>query len=459
MRKFFLFILLSALFFAGCQADNQYVEECGVMPSDPEQCSQSYINCVAYSYMKDWYLWYEKLPSVDTDTYATLGEMIKAVRYEDGGVLIDRFSYSTKKEEHDNYYAGKRYGMGTSWKRDEENKLFVTIVYPTSPADVAGLKRGQQILEMNGFTIEELDENAEYNKKHSSDADFEKKTDWSNVYDAEKEGEPVAMKLLEKGETELETTVYLGDYSAKSVLKANVVDNGGVKTGYLHFKAFITPSEEELNDTFAEFKREKIEELVVDMRYNGGGLVRISEQLINLIAGKTVKDKKIIKILYNDKHSDSNSHYSGKVLGSSMDLKKVAFIATKGTASASEMVINSLAPFIEVSVIGGTTYGKPVGMNAKNICDQTIVPITFKNANSVDFGDYYHGIPADCNSEDDFKHDFGDPQEASFKEALNYLATGKCSEVSLSLRNAKTQYLEDLIPFELKGMNRIDYTF
>jgi len=465
MQKVVIFILLLIVSVSGCEAflthdaDVEYYSVCERRYPDADECSQAFINCMAYAYMKDWYLWYEHLEKIEPADFTTLSDMVKALRYKEGDVQIDRFSYSVKKEEHDNYYSGKRYGMGTSWKRDEENRLFVTIVYPTSPADVAGLKRGQEILEINGFTVEELDANAAYNQEHSSDADFVKKTDWSNVYNAENEGEPVNIQLFEDGEKVIETTVYLGDYTQQSVLKTAIIDNQGVKTGYIHFKAFITPSAEELNEAFAEFKKEKIEELVVDLRYNGGGLVRISEQLINLIAGKTVKDEHIIKILYNDKHTDSNSHYSGKVLDSSMDLKKVAFITTKGTASASEMVINSLDPFIEVSVIGATTYGKPVGMNSRSICDQTIVPITFKNANAVDFGDYYHGIPADCNSDDDFKHDFGDERESSLKEALNYLKTGKCSETAMTLRNVKPKYIEDLIPFELKGMNRVDYTF
>jgi hypothetical protein len=81
------------------------------------------------------------------------------------------------------------------------------------------------------------------------------------------------------------------------------------------------------------------------------------------------------------------------------------------------MVINSLQPFVDVSIIGDTTYGKPVGMNAKNICDQTIVPITFKNANAVDFGDYYHGFLPTVIRYGYYKHDFGDKDESSLKEA------------------------------------------
>ncbi|MGI6393582.1 MAG: S41 family peptidase [bacterium] len=465
MRNFaFIFFSIALILLSGCDAflthntDLEYYSVCERKFKDEEECSQPFINCIGYAYMRDWYLWYDKLPLIDPSAYSSLASMIKDVRYEENGLLVDRFTYSTKKEEHESYYAGKRYGMGTSWKRDDENKLFVYMVYPSSPADTAGLKRGQQILEINGFTVEELDENATHNKEHAKDDDFVKKTDWNDVYDAENEGEPVEMKLLEKGE-EIVTTVYLGDYTAKSVLKSTIIDNSGVKTGYIHFKAFITPSKEELDDVFKEFKKEKVKELVLDMRYNGGGLVRIAEQLINLIAGGLVNNEKIIKILYNDKHSDANSHYTGKALSNSLDLKKIAVITTKGTASASEMVINSLEPFIKVAVIGEVTYGKPVGMNAKNICDQTIVPITFKNANVEDYGDYYHGIPATCGSVDDFKHDFGDKDELSLKEALNYLKTGKCSESSAVLKDIKPRYLEELIPFELKGANKMDYTF
>lgn len=447
MKKgFFLLLIILAVLISGCQNDYH------------EPCDQVSINKKAYLYMKEWYLWYEHLPQINVADYATLGDMLSAVKYVEGNDVVDRFSYSVKKVDHDNYYAGKRYGMGTSWKRDEENRLFVSLVYPESPAGTAGLKRGQEILELNGFTVAQLDENKLYNQEHADDDGFVAKTDWDNVYDAEKQGEAVDIKLLENGSDEVNTTVYLDDYTMSSVLKASVVDNDGVKTGYLHFKAFITPSETELNEAFATFKSEEIQELVLDMRYNGGGLVKISQHLINLIAGPSVDGEKIIKIMYNDKHTESNSNYMGSVLENSMNLKKVAVIATRGTASASEMVINSLAPFIEVSVIGDTTYGKPVGMNALDICDQTIVPITFKNANAVDFGDYYFGIPATCQSEDDFKHDFGNAEEASMKEALHYLKNGKCSE-TLKYRGFERPLLETLIPFELIGMNRIDYTF
>ena len=451
MKKSCFLIFFAFLFIVSCENSLQSVKN--------EECSQEYINREAYAYLQDWYLWYEHLPEIDPAEYATLSDMISAIKYRDGGKLIDRFSYSVTKTEHEDYYAGKRYGMGYSWMRDEDNYLYISMVYPGSPAYSAGLRRGQRVLALNGVTVEELDENASYNKEHRNDAGFEAKTDWDNVYNAENKGEAVKFLLLDDG-TELETTVYLDDYMSKSVLASKVIESDGIKTGYVHLKSFIEPSKDELNEVFAGFKKENVVQIVLDLRYNGGGLVKIAEHLVDLIAGSRVKDEDIIKIIYNDKHSDRNYVYKGQVLDDSLEgVKKVVVIVSSGTASASEMVINSLKPFIETVLIGRTTYGKPVGMNAKNFCDQTIVPITFKYANAEDYGDFFLGMNADCASEDDFKHDFGDVEEDGLKNALYYLKNNKCLNETGVRSMGKRRTVEELIPGALRGMGKIDYTF
>lgn len=448
MKKtsFFLFLVS---FFLLVSCENHIASE----------CSQASVNRQAFAYLKEWYLWYEYLPAINPADYESLDKMIAAVKYREGDKLIDRFSYAVKKEEHDNYYAGKRYGMGMSTQRDENNDIFITMVYPGSPAGEAGLKRGQKLLAMNGVTVEELDENGTYNKEHRNDEDFEEKTDWNNVYNAENKGEVVQFKVLDEGE-ELETTVVLDDYIGKSVLAYKVLDHDGVKTGYIHFKSFINSSEDELNEVFAHFKEENVEQLVLDLRYNGGGLVKIAHQLVNLIVGDKVKGDEIIKLIYNNKHSEQNYSYKGEVLKNSLSgISKVAVIVSSGTASASEMVINSLTPYVEVVLVGETTYGKPVGMNSRDFCDQTIVPITFKYANSLDYGDFFLGMEADCAADDDIKHDFGDEREAELAVSLYYLSNGKCPSNADVKSFAKRKTIEERIPLQLKGMGKIDYTF
>lgn len=448
MKKRLVFLFLLS-FFILVSCENSVAPE----------CSQESVNRHALAYLKEWYLWYEHLPVINPADYESLDKMIAAVKYREGEKLIDRFSYALKKEEHDNYYAGKRYGMGMSMQRDEENEVYISLVYPGSPAGVAGLKRGQKLLAMNGVTVEELDENGAYNKEHRGEAGFEEKTDWNNVYNAENKGEAIQFKVLEEG-NELETTVYLDDYIGLSVLAYKVIEHEGVKTGYIHFKSFITSSEEELNEVFAHFKEENVEQLVLDFRYNGGGLVKIARQFVNLVAGDKVKGDDIIKLIYNNKHPEQNTSYKGENLKNSLSgIKKVAFIVSSGTASASEMVINSLTPYTEVVLVGKTTYGKPVGMNSKDICDQTIVPITFKYANSQDYGDFFLGMEPDCAAGDDFKHDFGDEREEALSIALSRLSSGKCPEKAAERRPEIRKTIEELIPVELKGMGKIDYTF
>ena len=424
-----------------------------------EECSQANINRHAYAFMQDWYLWYDHLPDIDVSQFASLSEMISAVKYVDNETVIDRFSYALKKQEHDDYYAGKRYGMGFSMVRDENSDIYVTIVYPEGPAGKAGMRRGQKILSLNGVTVQELDENQDYNHQHKGEDGFVEKPDWNNIYDAENKGEEVFFKVLDSSEGEKEFSVILDDYTMNSVLAVSVLEHHGAKVGYLHFKSFIKLSPDELDAAFAQFKEAGIDELVVDMRYNGGGLVSVAEHLIDLIGGATVNDEKIIKILYNDKHTDSNYSYKGKKLPGSLDkINKIVFITTRGTASASEMVINALTPYFDVALVGEMTYGKPVGMNSMSFCDQTIVPITFKSANSQDYGDYFLGMEVDCGSADDYRHDFGDPEEASVHEALYLLENGRCSENAALKSAGRAKYLEDRIPVELKGTGKIDYT-
>jgi len=451
-RLFVTFFILCALI-VSCGKEGLYDKY------EVTDCTPENINTAAYEFMQDWYLWYKHLPAVDPTDYKTLSDLLEALRYRKGDTIIDRFSYTMTKEEHESYYSGKRYGMGISYMRDDDDSIYVAVVYPGSPAGNAGLRRGQKVLALNDVTVETLDENAAYNREHSADEDFEEKTDWNNVYNAENKGEAVKFLVLDNGE-ELETTVYLDDYSAKSVLASKIIENNGVKIGYVHLKSFIQSSEEELNTVFTDFKKEKIDHLILDFRYNGGGLVKVAEQLINLILGKKGKGKDIIKILYNDKQSKYNEVYEGAVLENSLDgIKKVAVIVSAGTASASEMVINSLTPFVEVSLFGETTYGKPVGMNPLDICDQTIVPITFKYANAEDYGDFFLGMEPTCNSGDDFKHDFGDVLEDGVKNALYYFDNKKCLGSSAARSSGKRRTIEERIPNKLKGTGRIDYTF
>lgn len=421
-------------------SDSQKSNSVPRKPADFEKCSVQDMSIYLLDLMWKYYLWYDKIPdNLNFLNYQTLDECYQAIMYKES----DHFSYIAKKADHDDYYNGKYYGFGYGTSRKDDNKsLYIDMVYPDSPADKAGMKRGQKILKINGKTIEEIDAEPD---------------GWTNAYGLNEQGVEVKYVLQNRDESIIEVSVYRDEVYMKSVLKTAVIEHNGQKTGYIHFKMFINPSNDELDASFKTFKEAGITDLVLDMRYNGGGLLDTAAHLGSLIAGDIAAGRVFTRLSFNDKQQQNNSDYIFKKLENTVGIKNLMVITTRGTASASESVINGLAPFINVKIIGQTTYGKPVGMNSFDLCNYTIVPITFKLVNADGYGDYYEGMPADCLAEDDVLHDFGDPEETSLKEALYVLENGKCSQDSTKL----SPYIMNLRPKEipLKGLYQITGTF
>lgn len=160
----------------------------------------------------------------------------------------------------------------------------------------------------------------------------------------------------------------------------------------------------------------------------------MANYLGSIIGGPAVADEPFAKYIYNDKRgAEENFTDYFNAEEKTLDLSRVITIATRSTASASEMVINGLKPFIDVSIIGNDTYGKPMGMNAWYYDDKyAFVPVTFKIANADGFGDYFDGLQADSYVPDDISRMFGDPEEASLKEALNFIETGSYSGMPMT---------------------------
>ncbi len=110
-----------------------------------------------------------------------------------------------------------------------------------------------------------------------------------------------------------------------------------------------------------------------------------------------------------------------------LSLGRIVFITTGATASASEIVINGLEPFVEVAIVGSTTFGKPVGQLGFAFCERVLRPASFQTVNADGEGEFFAGIAPDCEAEDDLSKPLGDPREASMAEALHLLETGTCS--------------------------------
>ena len=159
--------------------------------------------------------------------------------------------------------------------------------------------------------------------------------------------------------------------------------------------------------------------MIIDLRYNGGGLVNGAVSLMEFVAPPSVQDNVCYNIIHNKSKTSNNFvvNFSSK---NNFNLNRVFVITTSGTASASEMFINSLKPYMTVVQIGSRTHGKPVGMYGIEYGEYVIVPICFSTTNANNEGEYFQGLQPTIHMLDDLKHPLGDKSEDCVYTALEY---------------------------------------
>lgn len=372
-------------------------------------CSVPEQNEYLYHLMKDRYLWYEQVPNLDFTEFRSPEALLEAMVHEEK----DPWSYITEPADFSKYYdEGLQMGLGFGVRYDEEGNRRVRYVYIDSPAGRAGLKRGDITLEINGKTVEEISAEGL----------------WDSIHGPDEVGAPYFLKIRDTEGNTRDLYMTKEWFTVNTVLHHEVIEVNGEPCGYLAFKAFIYPSEDELAAVFTEFAEAGITELILDLRYNGGGLVYVSGVLANHIAGAKTVGETYNRMVYNDRHGNWNRSISYPSAAPALDLDRVVVITSPYTCSASELVVNGLHPFIDVHLVGDTTCGKPVGMDGGyEFCGKQFVTVNFQSENADGYGDYFDGIPPDCEAGDDLSRDFGDPEEASLKAAIDFLTFGQCT--------------------------------
>ena len=201
--------------------------------------------------------------------------------------------------------------------------------------------------------------------------------------------------------------------------------------GHLVFDQFIPVSNQELLSAFTYFSQNNIKDLIVDLRYNGGGDLSVLANMASYVAGATKFNSTFLTLTYNDKYQIYNQSFNFPSVAAPLNISRLVVITTRGTASASEDFINGLKPSFDVVTIGDTTNGKPVGMNGFGYPYRNPAyifwPITFSLVNSAKHGDFYDGFAPARYVIDDITHDWKDRSEACFKESIYYLEHGNIS--------------------------------
>jgi len=361
--------------------------------------------------MNNYYYWIDSIGDFNPDYYSSPDELLEAMRYNPR----DKWSYITTQEENDQYYEeGTFVGYGFGYAPDENGKIRITYLYADSDMATLGITRAWIINKINGNVI---DENSNINSLLGAS-----QIGVSNTFEFESPSGEVITQTLSKKLVDINTVIY-----------KDVFVTGSKKVGYFVFESFIGPSEEELNIAFNYFKSQNVDELVIDLRYNGGGMIDIVEHLAGYIIPDNINNKEFLTYKHNNENSDINESIYFQQHPNSLRLNKVYFIAGKGSASASEAIINGLDPYIDVFIVGDDTYGKPVGMYSFNsrISDLVYVPICFSLVNANNYGDYFNGLTADSYVTDDVSHNFG-ANEAVFAEVMHHITYGSFSSTKSS---------------------------
>jgi len=434
-----------------------------------------------YFIFKDEYLWNDVIPDSATfkpNSYSNAKAMFTALQSykKDNGKNLDHYSFVDKGTVAGEIGEGIAGDFGLDVGYNSKSDLRIVYVYPGSPAYQQGIRRSWQITAVNNNT--------------SIDYDGDEGPNVTRLVNAIYYSNNVTLTLKKPDGTSTTVTVNAAQYNINPVLYSSVLNLAGKKIGYLVFNQFIAKEKAKANidAAFTGFGS-GVTDLIVDLRYNGGGAVETAQYLANLIAPVSVGTNKTLMYKEYFNASLSNHQYSRflgnkKVPGAnytwgqvfddwvnnpsfyfekegSLDIPNVVFIGTASTASASELLINILKPYMNVKLVGDTTYGKPVGFVAINVAGYDMYAVSLWSKNSQGQGDYFHGmfptdLPVAADEEhEDFSKDWGSTSEVYLRRALKQLGVPESAlgRKSPSTENLRTLKVNNAIPYQrFKGM-------
>ncbi len=364
-------------------------------------------------YAREIYLWYDQIPtSFNAQAYGDPDDIMQAIRAystEPGFTQpVDRWSFAVKQVDWDNISTGAEEDFGINVFFIAEGDLRVRFVEKAGPAGLAGIRRGWRITKLNGSTnITTSNSDAIISAVYQST---------STLFTFEKpDGSSVDIPL------------HTASYQSHAILLDTVYTVGTKKLGYMVFNAFLGDTNEinsEYARIFTRFAAENVDDVAIDLRYNGGGYVSLAASLANYLVNSSGNGQLMMEREFNDQYPTFNESIYYQKLGA-VNLSRVFFLVTENTASASELVINSLKPMYQVLLVGPErTYGKPVGYFAIPVGDWYIFPVSSRSTNKNGEGSYFDGLALDNEVADGIDKDFGDQTESCLASVMHYVGTG-----------------------------------
>ncbi len=410
--------LLLCLWLAACGGGGGSDAPADPVPP-PTGCSVAEQQAWLGAYMDEWYFWTRLSPRPAAAAYATVDAYFQALLYtgSDPAFPRDRWSGSQSTESFNLFFGdGAALGYGVSVSGVEAlaspgTPLWVRHVEALSPAAAQGVQRGDEVLALNG----------------RSAAAIVAANDFSALTAAQA-GQTLTLQLRRAG-VERTVVVSAAVFNLTPVLGVAVRTTAGGRTlGLLQVKDMIAQALAPLEVAFAQFKAAGVQELVLDLRYNGGGLVSTGATLASHIAGSRGSGLAYATLRYNDQRAATNNQsYAFSTPAAALGLPRVFVLTGARTCSASEQVINGLrGAGIDVVTVGDTTCGKPVGFLPTSQCGRTYSVVNFESVNARGEGRYFDGISASCSVAEDFTAPQADNADPLLAAASAYADSGTC---------------------------------
>jgi C-terminal processing protease CtpA/Prc len=449
-----------------------------------------------YLYASQTYLWYDALPSYtsfnprqytsysSSDLQDLKKELFVLSQYKINPATGNPYEYSGSSIQakysfiEEQSTTGQTGQLGTVTLEGKGNdlglelsvvngqSLWIRYVNPGSPAALAGLTRACRITLMNNAAVSVNAATVNSALAQSS----------------------LPLTVEKPDGSMMSVTLVKASYTSIPVLKTAVFTSGTKKIGYIAFIRFssLANAQTALTNACADFATAGVTDMVVDLRYNGGGYVQTAEYFANLLGPASATGSVMYKETFNtlmqqgkasilkslpyldaDKkpvyrngvaatYADVDYSIAGNTnkfdkKGNLQKLSNIVFIVSGSTASASELLLNSLKPYATVKLVGAKTYGKPVGFFGININKYTVYMSQFTSVNANNEGYYYDGITPDIAGADDVTHDFGDAREICLSKALSYITNGAIPAYGRVMVNGRSAEAAELTVSATRG--------
>ncbi len=412
------------------------------------------------NWLRSWtnalYLWFDEVTDQNPALFSTTAayfKVLKTTAITASGAPKDKFHFTYATTDWESLSgSGVQAGYGAQWiivTGVPPRQVLVAYTEPGSPAVAASasLTRGAEVLKVDGVDVVNDDTQAGIDSINAG-----------LFPAAANETHSFEIRDPNSAHTVREITMVSADVASQSVQGLRTIPTATGPVGYMLFNDHLAPAEAALFHAFTSLRSAGVNDLVLDIRYNGGGFLDIASEAAYMIAGPGPTAGMVFELTqFNSKYPTVNpvtgatiqpmpflSSTRGYSLAPNqalptLDLPRVFVLTGPDTCSASEAIINSLTGIgIQVIQIGSTTCGKPYGFYPEDNCGTTYFSIQFRDVNAENFGDYTDGFSPNnsptptnarlpgCSVADDFTHALGDPAEARLAAALNYRATSSC---------------------------------